>query len=247
MFHQAENFLFGRNGTVKDQHKAVEYLTICVQQSLPIAMSVLGFCREFGLGCEMDFIEAERLYISAANHEDGLGQARLAFLRKYGRPGVKIDRVEADEWQAKATAIGPSSIEWLMRAADEDCDPSAQYALGVCYHDGVAVQKNPHEAIKYYKLSAEQGHPRGQGILGYCHGEGFGLEKDEQAAMFYYRLAAAQGESVAIYNIGFCFEDGVGVPRDEQEAVRYYRISAEQGNAFAQNSLGYWYAFYSYL
>lgn len=127
----------------------------------------------------MDFKGAEKLYIDGSMLGDGLCCARLAFLRKYGRPGVKINRVEAEEWQQRANAIGSKSVEWLINAAEQESDASAQYALGVCYHDGVGVDKDDRKAVYWYKLSAAQGHPRGQGILGYCYGEGFGVEKDE--------------------------------------------------------------------
>lgn len=208
----------------------------------PLAHSVLGFCYEFGLGVEVDFVQAEQLYLEGAQLRDGLSQARLAFLRKYGRPGVKINRVEADRWQDLVARVNPhDSLGWLMDAAVNYSEPSAQYALGVCYHDGVGVEKDEQTAVYWYKLSAAQGHARGQGILGFCYGEGFGVDKDEYEAMRWYRLAAEQGESVAIYNVGYCYEEGIGVEKNELEAVKWYRLSANQGNAFAQNSLGYCY------
>lgn len=148
LFNLGERYLFGREGEKRDPARAVLYFKEAASKGFPLAISVLGFCAEFGMGVETDFKVAERLYIEAASEDCGLGMARLAFLRKYGRPGVKIDRVEAEEWHAKVAERGEECIEWLMKAASEDDDPSAQYALGVCYHDGVAVEKNADEAVK---------------------------------------------------------------------------------------------------
>jgi hypothetical protein len=68
-----------------------------------------------------------------------LAIARLAFLRKYGRPGIKINKIEAEEWVAKMSTLGPSGLDWLIRVADVDALPAGQYALGVCFHDGIGT------------------------------------------------------------------------------------------------------------
>jgi TPR repeat protein len=269
LFELAENHLFGRNGKCKDQKFAVICLHDAADRGQHSgAQAVLGFCYEFGIGVvSINFQQAERYYIMSIRtalitttegtfspKEDGntfdklvlsdatlMGIIRLAFLRKYGRPGVQINRIESEYWESKISSRGPNAIAWIRRTAVEDHCSASQYCLGVCYHDGITVLKNEEEAFKWYERSAEQGNARGQGIIGYCYGEGFGVGTDEAKAMKYYRLAAAQGETVAIYNIGYCFEDGLGVEKDMIEAVKWYTLAAEQGNAFAQNSLGYCY------
>ncbi|CEP16992.1 hypothetical protein [Parasitella parasitica] len=240
LLKKGNNYLFGRDGYQKSQKLAVAYFEKAMALGSAKAEGVLGFCYEFGMGVETDFLQSEHHYIEAAKKNDGLSIARLAFLRKYGRPNVKIDRSEAEEWTERIRHK-PDAIQWIVEAASISNDPAAQYALGVCYHDGISVPKDEHAAFRWYKASADQGNARGQGILGYCYGEGFGVDKDENIAMDYYRLAAAQGETVALYNIGYCYEDGIGVEKDPVEAVRYYKMAADQGNAFGQNSLGYCY------
>lgn len=212
----------------------------------PESLGVLGFCYEFGLGgTEKDFGLAEHYYLEAATHLDGLGMARLAFLRKYGRPNIKIDRSESEEWakrvERQQKRHNHDTIRWIRQGAERYNHPACQYVLGVCYHDGIGVAKDEQLAFRWYRASAEQGNERGQGILGYCYGEGFGVAKDEIEAMRWYRLAAAKDETVAIYNVGYCYEEGIGVDKNVATAVDWYRRSAEQGNAFAQNSLGYCY------
>jgi TPR repeat protein len=92
-------------------------------------------------------------------------------------------------------------LDWRLNP----CYPTANYALGVCYHDGVGCAgKDPVKAVYYYQRSADAGQPRGEGILGYCYGEGFGVPKDVTRAFHFYVRAAEKGESVSMYNVAHC-------------------------------------------
>jgi TPR repeat protein len=92
--------------------------------------AVLGFCYEFGLGVEQDYKAAEQLYISAAHKGSSLATLQLSFIRRYGRPSVKIDRVEAEEWIRKLDAVsGSKAVEWLTMAADGYNHPAGMCAV----------------------------------------------------------------------------------------------------------------------
>ncbi|KAI8822022.1 uncharacterized protein EV422DRAFT_495023 [Fimicolochytrium jonesii] len=203
------------------------------------AQAILAFCYEFSMGCQPDYPLCEDLYKKAALHGSGLACTRLSFLRRYGRPSVRIDRVEAEGWSRRVNEIGPSAIQWLVEAAQTYEIPSANYALGLCYHDGVGMPRSPEMAVHFYRKAAAAEHPRGLGILGYCYGDGYGVEKDETLAFGYYLRAAQVGESVSMYNVAHALEEGVGTERNLAEAVNWYRRAAALGNCFAQNALGY--------
>ena len=222
------------------------------------ATAILGFCFEFGLGAKQDFVLAEKYYLAAAassKSKIGLSYCRLAFLRYYGRPNVVIDRSEAEEWKRKALDLDGKATAWLEMAANQYKIPSANYAYGVCFHDGVGIPKSPETAILYYKRAAAMGDPRGEATLGYCYGEGFGVEKDQALAFSYYMRSAERGESVSMYNVGYCYEQGLSIPQSNAEvfvfckvisnlftqAIKWYKRSAALGNCYAQNSLGYIY------
>jgi hypothetical protein len=194
LIYMGECYLFGKNGIEKDEEKAVKYFKTAASRTcsegVTQAKAILGFCYEFGLGVPENFKSAEELYICAANDNSGLAQARLAFLRRYGRPSVKIDRTEAENWLNRVNQRGSQAIQWLINAATVEQHPAAIYCLGVCYHDGIGVEKNPSKAVFYYKRSAELGQSRGEGILGYCYGEGFGVEKNDEVAFYWYYKAA---------------------------------------------------------
>jgi hypothetical protein len=129
-----------------------------------------------------------------------------------------------------------------VRQLAEKGDPSAQYNLGVMYHNGRGVEKDEVEAFKWYQKAAEQGDADAQNNLGVMYANGRGVEKDEVEAVKWYQKAAEQGDAAAQTNLGVMYEDGSGVEKDEVEAVKWYQKAAEQGYALAQYNLGLMYA-----
>ena len=65
------------------------------------------------------------------------------------------------------------------------------------YIRGEGVAKNPDEAVKWFRLSAEQGNAIAQYHLGLCYFEGEGVSKDDQEAYVWFALSAAQGDEQA--------------------------------------------------
>jgi uncharacterized protein len=110
--------------------------------------------------------------------------------------------------------------------------------------DGMDAEKRKDykEALRLYRLSAEQGNPFGQHGLGQMYNLGRGVPQDYKEALKWYRLSAEQGNVFGQYNLGFMFQNGHGVPQDYKEAVKWYRLSAEQGYAQAQYYMGEMYA-----
>jgi TPR repeat protein len=93
------------------------------------------------------------------------------------------------------------------------------------------------EAMRYYRLAADQGLAAAQVNLGCCHRRGEGAAGKAEAVRC-FRLAAEQRHAGGQYNLGYCYERGEGVAQDWAEAVRYYRLAAEQGEPYAQFRLG---------
>ena len=98
------------------------------------------------------------------------------------------------------------------------------------------------EAVRWYRLAAEQGDATAQNNLGVMYGAGRGVPQDDAEAVRWYRLAVEQGDANAQYNLGVRYDDGLGVPLDDAEAVVWYRRAAEQGHVSAQHNLGVMYS-----
>ena len=130
------------------------------------------------------------------------------------------------------------------------------------------VLKDNAEAVRWYRLAAEQGfaaaqlnlgnmYTNGQGVLkerryvdaeqglanaqfmlGNMYASGRGVLEDDAEAVRWYRLAAEQGLVDAQFMLGNIYGAGSSVPQDDPEAARWFRLAAEQGHADAQFYLG---------
>ena len=81
-------------------------------------------------------------------------------------------------------------------------DITALDYLGYCYYCGTdGDNKDEKEAVRLFKLAADQGYANAQSNLGLCYQHGTGVNKDEKEAVRLYKLAADQGYAQAISNL----------------------------------------------
>lgn len=100
------------------------------------------------------------------------------------------------------------------------------------------MPKDLSEAVRYYRLAAEQGHAYGQRNLGLCYQDGLGVPRDAVEGIRWLRKAADRGFVPAQLSLVLTYKDGLGVPKDQQEALKWLRKAAENGDANAQIWLG---------
>ena len=105
--------------------------------------------------------------------------------------------------------------------------------IGIIYVRRVGFTKDEAEAVKWYRLAADQGDAGAQFNLGVFYEHGTGVAKDEAEAVKWYRLAADQGNVEAQANLGGCYYQGIGVVQDQADGVKWYRLAADQGDAEA--------------
>jgi len=125
----------------------------------------------------------------------------------------------------------------LLKAAMSG-NSTAQCEVGRCYASGEGVNKDFQEAVKWFRMAAEQNDKQAQFNLGACYAFGHGVTQNNNEAVKWYRLAAEKGSAEAQSNLGWCFINGTGVVKDFTEAARLFKLAAEQGFAEAQNNLG---------
>ena len=86
------------------------------------------------------------------------------------------------------------------------------------------------EAVKWFRLSAEQGNTDAQTNLGSRYKKGEGVPQDYKEAVKWYRLAAYEGNSHAQNNLGTMHEFGRGVLQDNTMAHMWYNIASANGH-----------------
>jgi len=90
-----------------------------------------------------------------------------------------------------------AEIEALLVKAEQG-DAAAQNNLGNMYFSGTGIPQNYSEAVKWYRLAAEEGWGNGaQFRLGYMYANGFGVAQDISKAYAWFSVAAAQGDTTA--------------------------------------------------
>jgi TPR repeat protein len=130
------------------------------------------------------------------------------------------------------------------KARAENGDAAAQAALGFRYEMGIDVPAGSAEAVKWYRMAAEQGNFRAQCNLnqmaahGLIYGPGTPVPKDSAEAAKWCLTAAEKGNVRAQFNLGQMYEWGDGVPKDAAKAAKWYREAAEQGQSAAQYKVG---------
>ncbi len=127
---------------------------------------------------------------------------------------------------------GKDAINTYQQTSSDELNKALQFSQ----------QGNYGEALKIWKLIADQGKANAQYNLGVMYAKGQGVPKDDQQAMQWFRKAADQGYARAQYNLGVIYQYGQGVTQDESQAMLWFRKAADQGLAHAQHNLGFMYA-----
>jgi TPR repeat protein len=96
------------------------------------------------------------------------------------------------------------------------------------YQRGWGVERNEAEAVKWFRLAADQGLVIAQNNLADTYALGLGVQQDFGEAFRWYHLAADQSSSYAENVIGIAYEHGLYVAQDYAEAFRWYRRAANK-------------------
>lgn len=103
----------------------------------------------------------------------------------------------------------------------------SNYALGTSY-----ININDYQnAIKYYRLAADNGHIEAQYWLAYYYDEIF---NDFENAKKYYHLAADNGNKCGQFDLAIIYRD---IEHDKINAKKYFKMAAEQGHKGAETAL----------
>jgi TPR repeat protein len=94
------------------------------------------------------------------------------------------------------------------------------------------------EAVRWYRLAADQGYAYAEYNLGWMYDKGEGVPQNDAEAVRWYRLAADKGYAAAQSSLGWMYDKGEGVPQNDAEAVRWYRLAADKAHAYAEYNLG---------
>jgi TPR repeat protein len=124
------------------------------------------------------------------------------------------------------------AFEENRKAADEGMH-DAVLAMGWFYLNGVGVDADEEEAVRWYSRSARQGEPRAMFSLGWIAYE----RRDFSEALTWFARATDKGHHRSRYWIGKMYWRGQGVTRDRKRARELFSQAASQKVAEAQRAL----------
>lgn len=101
------------------------------------------------------------------------------------------------------------------------------------------AERDPVEAVRWYKLAAANGHAKAQYHLGVAYGNGHGVERNEKRAVEWLVRASQGGEKGAQYNL--VLAQIFGPEPDARAASELARILADQRYAPVYQILGWMY------
>jgi TPR repeat protein len=188
-----------------------------------------GGCYENGHGVGINRSESVKWYRASAQG----GYAPAQFLMGY---------FYQEDFRLQHDSV--EIIRWYRKAADQG-HAKAQYNLGCYYGRGETIwvkfipgqpdvsskkgiPENPVEAVKWYRMAAEQGHVTAQYVMGkICH-SGNGIPQDPAEAVVWWRKAAKKGHPTSQFNLGVMLFHGRGTDKDFVESAKWFRECSMQ-------------------
>jgi TPR repeat protein len=202
-------------GVAQDLAKAAEYFRRAAQAGEVHGMIEWGLCCEMAIGVQRDFSEASRWYKAAMDKGHPHGVYCYADMLEYGK-GVAKDEHGA--------------VRLYKQAADAGHE-GAQARYGFILENGLlGVAPNFPEALRYYKMSSDQGNPRGMFFYADMLEYGKGVPMDMAAAVRLYELAAAKGNTQALGHLGWLAVEGKGVPQNVESGLESVKCAADAGD-----------------
>lgn len=127
---------------------------------------------------------------------------------------------------------------WELAALEQN-DPMAQTNLAMCYLNGLGTEKNLLEAIKWYKIAANNGFTDANFRCGYVY-----YIMEQYAEAFSWLTKAAEfNDANAEYYLGHMYLNGLACKSSEEEAYSWFMKSAEHGDVDSQKIIAKHYYF----
>ncbi len=130
-----------------------------------------------------------------------------------------------------------------LSEARKEKHPTALFALGTMYAQGLGVMQDYDRARQLFTEAAELAHAPSLVALASFYEQGIGGRPDEAKAFALYMLAADKLQyPLAQYRLGLYYRRGqAGIPRDNEEAFKWFRRAAEGNVVDAFYELGVMY------
>ena len=137
-------------------------------------------------------------------------------------------------------ASDPTDLNALLKRA-ESGDATAAHELACRYRDGIGVEKDDAEAMRWAHQAADRGNPDALDFVGFAYLRGAVVKRNTTVAFGYFK-AAANESGQAAWNLGQCYFGAQGTEQDCKKGLEWWEKAAERGHgrAAAAAAMAYW-------
>ena len=130
------------------------------------------------------------------------------------------------------------AVEVIKDAAEKD-DARAMNALGLFYMNGMFVEKDTTEGVKWLETAGNRGYAEAYHNLGVTYKLArHGVSQDFARAFRYYSAGADSSSVSCMYDTGYMLYKGLGCQQDYEKAAEMFRMGATYDHPNALYMLG---------
>jgi len=230
--------------------EAAALYRLAADQGLQEAQARLAAFYAEGKGVTQDIEEAVRLYYEAALQGNSESQGALRAIADQGiasaqylvglmfHTGVGSSRGSsmAAQYYNRAAQQGHAEAYEGLRTLGEHWT-RAQFFLGSLNDLGEGIEQNYAEALRWYRLAADQGDEESQYRIGMMYAEGRGVEQDLSEAAKWFRVSVE--DDLRMYDrVGELDSDSEYLTQEVEGAMENLRQLAERKEPVALFHLG---------
>lgn len=219
--YELGNAYYHGAGVVEDNKRAIELYTKAAEMGHTMSNFALGEIYFYGLADveENNKKAVEHYKVAGENgHAKALSRIGDYYLYDYD----DLNEVErAFEYYVKADQLNYISE-----------------GLGLCYANGIGVEKSLSKAYEVYDRGAADGNVNCSFRKARALDEGEGVKANPQEALEIYQSLAEMGFSAGQLHFGLCLLNGKNIAADPEKGVEWISKAAEAGLAQAEYELG---------
>ncbi len=229
-------YLNGGEHVAQDYDKARYWLELSAAQNGAYAMINLGKMYRDGLGVEADEAKAFEYYRRSWEEADSAfsvspgsssnDEAATEGMWEYARILRFSDHIYMENQLEEAVRI------FRFLASDQGGSPEAQMQYGLALANGIGVEQNEYEAIRWYLKAAARGNADAMNNLSVMFAMGRGAEKSQDTSFVWALRAAREGHPVATAKVGLFLVrgDAPSVGSDLEAALSWILLAAKRGH-----------------